>query len=152
MWRLAADTPVLDLNSAYAYALWCRDFADTSIVAEAPSQADGQDPTIAGFVTGFRRPSSPETLFVWQVAVDSAHRRRGIAVDLLVALVTRLQGSGVRQLEATVATSNKASLALFQSVSRRFGGHCTYPAPGGFGAEQLTEGHEAEPLLLVDGF
>lgn len=27
LWRLARDSGTLDLNSAYSYLLWCRDFA-----------------------------------------------------------------------------------------------------------------------------
>ncbi|MCZ9340443.1 diaminobutyrate acetyltransferase, partial [Streptomyces sp. TRM76130] len=33
LWRIARDSKVLDLNSSYAYLLWCRDFAATSAVA-----------------------------------------------------------------------------------------------------------------------
>lgn len=153
MWQLASSTPVLDVNSAYAYALWCRDFAATSVVAEVPtsSAADGGRP-IAGFVTGFRRPSSPTTLFVWQVAVDRAFRREGVAVELLVALVDRVRRDGITNVEATVSPSNDASLALFRSVARRLGTTCSHPVPGGFGCEQLPAGHEEEPLLRVGAF
>lgn len=31
MWAIAAASRVLDVNSRYAYVLWCRDFAATSI-------------------------------------------------------------------------------------------------------------------------
>src|SRR4051794_41966070 len=67
MWRLARDTQVLDVNSPYSYLLWCRDFADSSVVAR-----DGD--RLSGFITGYIRPRSADTLFVWQVAVDQAYR------------------------------------------------------------------------------
>src|SRR5690606_40282301 len=58
-WRLAEATGVLDVNSRYAYLLWCRDFAATSVVAR-------RDDDVVGFVTGFRRPDEPSTLVVWR--------------------------------------------------------------------------------------
>ncbi len=50
MWRIARDSKTLDLNASYAYILWCRDFAATSVVATVDEQP-------AGFVTGYRPPS-----------------------------------------------------------------------------------------------
>src|ERR1700709_225784 len=73
IWRIARDSEVLDLNSSYSYLLWCRDFAATSVVAR-----DTEGSPIA-FVTGYVRPERPEALVVWQVAVDSDHRGRGLA-------------------------------------------------------------------------
>lgn len=67
MWRIARDSQVLDLNASYAYVLWCRDFAGTSVVATVNGE-------VVGFVTGYRRPKQPATLMVWQVAVDEQLR------------------------------------------------------------------------------
>ena len=64
LWRIAGDSGTLDLNSSYSYLLWCRDFADTSAVA----RDETGEPV--GFVTGYVRPERPDTLLVWQVAVD----------------------------------------------------------------------------------
>lgn len=148
MWQLAAATKVLDVNSAYAYVLWCRDFGRTSIVAVA----DHDEPTLAGFVTGYLRPDEPGTLFVWQVAVDEAHRGRGLASRLVLGIVERLgiaPMGPIEAIEATVAPSNETSLQLFRSSARALDAPCTYPAPGGFAAEQLPGGHEPEPLLRI---
>ncbi|WP_223277849.1 GNAT family N-acetyltransferase [Janibacter sp. YB324] len=72
MWRVARDSQTLDLNSSYAYLLWARDFAATSVVAE-------RDGAVVGFVSGYVRPDSPGTLMVWQVAVDADQRGHGLA-------------------------------------------------------------------------
>ena len=82
MWRMARDSRVLDLNASYAYLLWCRDFAGTSIVATV----DGRQ---VGFVTGYLRPEHPDVLMVWQVAVDAEHRGRGLAGRMLHELADR---------------------------------------------------------------
>jgi L-2,4-diaminobutyric acid acetyltransferase len=142
MWRLAHEAGGLDANTAYAYVLWCRDFASTSIVAES-------DHEVIGFVTGYRRPGAPDTLFVWQVAVHPHHRGCGIAGGMLDALLARVAPEGVSYLEATVTPSNEGSLRTFGGVARRAGAPLAYPVEGGFDTEVLPEGHEAELVLRI---
>lgn len=116
LWRIARDSEVLDLNSSYSYLLWCRDFAETSVVAR------GSDGEPIGFVTGYVRPTRPETLVVWQVAVDRAHRGRGLAGVLLDALTANVTAGGVvREIETTVTPDNAASDRLFSSYAERHG-------------------------------
>lgn len=109
MWEIAVASRVLDVNSRYAYVLWCRDFAATSIVA----RLDGR---VVGFVTGYRRPDDPQTLFVWQVAVHDAARGRRVAATMLDDLVARV---GVPYLETTITADNGASIALFSGLAER---------------------------------
>ncbi|MFF8605395.1 diaminobutyrate acetyltransferase [Streptomyces sp. NPDC015346] len=112
LWRIARDSESLDLNSPYSYLLWCRDFAATSLVAR-----DGDGEPIA-FVTGYLRPDRPGTLVVWQIAVDRAHRGRGLAGVLLDALSARVSPAAV---EATVTPDNTASDRLFTAYAERHG-------------------------------
>ncbi|MFD4250254.1 diaminobutyrate acetyltransferase [Amycolatopsis thermoflava] len=114
LWRIARDSQKLDLNSPYAYLLWCRDFADTSVVARVDGDA-------VGFVIAYRRPSAPDTVLVWQVAVDASQRGQGLAGALLDNLFTRLVADGVRHLETTITPDNKASIRLFTSFAERWG-------------------------------
>ncbi|MBF6226018.1 diaminobutyrate acetyltransferase [Nocardia abscessus] len=111
MWRIAKDSAVLDVNSSYAYLMWCRDFAGTSVVAES----DGR---VVGYVIGFVRPQAPDTVFVWQIAVDRAQRGRGIAAELLHTLLNSVAAQGVSVLETTISPDNIASVALFTSVAK----------------------------------
>lgn len=113
MWEIARDSRELDLNSSYAYVLWCRDFHRTSIVAAA-------DGSICGFVTGYIRPERPDTVVVWQVAVDEAWRGRRIAAQLLDGLLDRLAPE-VARLETTISPDNAASIALFTGTAQRRG-------------------------------
>lgn len=116
IWRIARDSRVLDLNSSYSYLLWCRDFAATSVVAR---DARGE---AVGFVTGYIRPERPETLVVWQVAVDHAHRGRGLAAALLDGLAARVtKAAGVDGVETTITPDNTASHRLFTSFAQRHG-------------------------------
>lgn len=137
-WRLAKATGVLDLNSRYAYLLWCRDFATTSVVAR-------HDGRVVGFVTGFRRPEEPSTLVVWQVGVDAAVRGRGVAAAMLDELFDRVPG--VDHLEATVTPDNTGSIALFSRFAERRAARVRHSEL--FGAELLGDGHAPEILFRI---
>jgi L-2,4-diaminobutyric acid acetyltransferase len=112
VWRIARDSKVLDVNSRYAYLLWCRDFAETTVVARAGRR-------VLGFVTGYRRPEEPNTLLVWQVAVDAAARGQGLAGRMLNSLFDRVPE--VDHLETTITPDNDASIALFTKFAKRRG-------------------------------
>jgi L-2,4-diaminobutyric acid acetyltransferase len=137
-WQLAAATGVLDVNSRYAYLLWCRDFAATSVVARRGGE-------VVGFVTGFRRPEEPSTLVVWQVAVDAAARGRGVAAAMLDALFDQVPG--IEHLETTITPDNAGSVALFGRFAERRGAPVRRSEL--FGIELLGDGHEPEFLFRI---
>ncbi|MFD6100676.1 diaminobutyrate acetyltransferase [Nocardiopsis flavescens] len=144
MWALAGKAG-MDVNSPYAYALWCRDFAATSVVAR-----DDSDRPIA-YVTGYVRPDSPDTYFLWQVAVDPDHRGRGLARHMLDFIGDRIVERGVDHLEATVTPDNTASRALFSSFARDRRARITWSAL--FSEEHFPEengdSHEPEDLVRI---
>jgi len=133
LWRLARDSGSLDLNSPYAYLLWCTDFADTSVVA-GPGDARVADPArvadaahdgdVVGFVGGYRPPTDPDHAFVWQVAVAGDQRGRGLGRRLLSAFLARPGNRDARWLTATVTPDNAASLALFEGFAADLGVGC----------------------------
>lgn len=138
---LVRRTPPLDPNSCYAYLLQGLHFADTCVLAE---NGNG----LAAFVSAYLPPGRPDTLFVWQVAVDARHRGRGLASTLLAHLLQRPACAGVRWLEATVSPSNTASRRLFEGLARDRDCPCTVSdlfAATDFGAAA----HEAEPLYRI---
>lgn len=143
MWRIARDSKTLDLNSSYSYLLWCRDFAATSAVAR---DAGGEP---IGFVTGYLRPNSPHTLLVWQVAVDEAHRGRGLAAALLDGLVARTAAEhGVTTVETTITPGNAASERLFTAFAERHGARLEREVL--FEADQFPDGpHDPEVLYRI---
>jgi L-2,4-diaminobutyric acid acetyltransferase len=134
-WRLADASRVLDVNSRYAYLLWCRDFAATSVVARRNDE-------VVGFITGYRRPDQPGTLMVWQVAVDASTRGEGVAGRMLDALVEQVRD--IDHLETTVTPDNAASIALFTGFARRR--EAAVDVEQLFGGAQLAgDGHDHEP-------
>jgi L-2,4-diaminobutyric acid acetyltransferase len=144
LWRIARDSQKLDLNSSYAYLLWCHDFASTSVVARV-----GGEPV--GFVIGYRRPDAPDAVVVWQVAVDSSQRGRGLAGKLLDALFGRLvdggDGTEVRYLETTITPDNEASIRLFASFAKRWDAELKSSAL--FAADDFPDEHEPEDHYLI---
>lgn len=142
VWRLARDSGGLDLNSPYAYILWCDRFSDTSVVAEV----DGRP---AGFVCGFRPPTAADVLFVWQVAVSGEHRGKRLAQGMLAELLRR--GQGYRYLEASVTPSNSPSQALFRSLAQLLG--CPCDERPYIGSKDFPDGsHEPETLFRIGPF
>ncbi len=140
MWEIAASAGTLDVNSRYAYLLWCRDFADTTVVARDADR-------LAGFLTGYRRPQAPDTFFTWQVAVADDYRRRGLARRMLDHVVGTLRPQGVRFVEATVTPDNKASIRLFESFAEA--NDATMAVDVLFSERELGSGHEPERLHRI---
>lgn len=139
MWSLVREMGGLELNSAYFYVLFCMDFARTCVVAE-------QDGTLAGFVLGHRPPGRPDTVFVWQIGVAPWMRRRGLAGQLLEALLAN-QSPPARWLEATVSPDNTASARLFRALARAQGVAC---GESDFMAAELFPGrHPPERLFRI---
>jgi len=142
VFQLIRRCPPLDCNSEYAYHLWCRDFAQTSVVAECGGE-------IVGFISGYRRPSAQHCLFVWQVAVDRKMRNQGLAGRLLDWLVEQPGCDGVQRIETTVSPSNTASRSMFRSFAMRhkyvcYGTHF-------LSADDFCESkHEPEDLIIIE--
>lgn len=140
LWRIARDSKVLDLNSSYTYLMWTRDFAATSIVAVV----DGEP---GGFITGYLRPDQPDTVMVWQVAVDAEHRGRKLARRMLDQLVDGLSGLNVTRMETTITADNEASIALFSSFAAARGARMEREPI--FPAQLFPDGHETELLFRI---
>lgn len=144
MHRIVRESGVLDLNSLYCYLLVCRDFASTSLVA---CRTGGSGGGLLGFVSAYRPPRRPESLFVWQVGVAAEARRRGLALRMLTALVELPAAQGVTALEATVTPSNQPSRRLFERFAAA-AGSAVEVGPG-FGAADFGGSHEREDRFRI---
>jgi L-2,4-diaminobutyric acid acetyltransferase len=140
LWRIAARSATLDVNPPYAYLLWCRDFAATTVIAYV-------DDRPAGFLTGYRRADQPTTLMLWQVAVEADYRGIGIAARMVDHLARRALSDGVTHIELSVAPDNDASQRLFGSFARRW--EAPLERSELFGPELFPDRHAAEQLLRI---
>lgn len=139
IWSLVPEIG-LEVNSCYAYLLLCSHFADSAIVAES----GGEPGELVGFVLGYRPPTAPDELFVWQVGVVARMRGTGLAGRMLAELVARARA---RFVSATVSPDNAASLALFRGLARRAGAPCR--AATWFPSALFATPHPDEDLLKI---
>ena len=141
--QLIAQCPPLDTNSLYCNLLQCLHFADTAIVAEHQG-------VLAGFISGYRLPQSPDTLFVWQVAISKQARGKGLASRMLLELLRRQNGA-VQHLHTTITLNNQASWQTF----RRLAANLNAPLNSHelFTRDQHFAGaHDAEHLVHIGPF
>lgn len=111
---LVQACPPLDTNSAYCNLLQCSYFAETAAVAEY----DGE---LVGMTTGFIKPTDPNTLFLWQMAVSDKARGLKLAQRLIMTILDRPCCESVKYIETTITASNKASWAVFRKIADKLG-------------------------------
>ena len=110
---LVQACPPLDVNSLYVYLLLSHHHAETCVVAQ------GADGLLQGFVSAYVPPKTPDTLFVWQVAVHERARGTGLGGKMLSHVLERTALTGISYIETTVGPDNTASRAMFASLARK---------------------------------
>ncbi|CCO50292.1 L-2,4-diaminobutyric acid acetyltransferase [Vibrio nigripulchritudo SOn1] len=109
VYSLIANSPPLDVNSLYCNFLQSTHFRQTCLLARHEGE-------LSGFVSGYRKPDDPNTLFVWQVAVSKTCRGRGLAYKMMERLIATQVKHGVTAIETTITKENQASWALFKKL------------------------------------
>lgn len=112
VFKLVSSCPPLDPNSLYCNLLQATHFASTSVAAD-------MDDELVGFISGYRLPNNPETLFIWQVAVGERARGQGLATRMVRHILERPENAGVTTIETTITEDNQASWALFTSLAKK---------------------------------
>lgn len=143
MHALVGRCGTLEQNSPYAYVLLADHFGGTSIVAISAGN-------LVGMALGYRPPTRPDVLFVWQIGVDPSMRGRGLGIALLDTCTRTPGAENARFLEATVAPSNVASRALFEAFARKR--ETEICVEGGYPASLFPDGHEPEERLRIGPF
>jgi L-2,4-diaminobutyric acid acetyltransferase len=142
MWRLAAESKVLDVNSSYAYLLLATHFSSTCAIAEE------NDGALLGFAGAYRIPQQHDVLFLWQIAVTEAARGRGVALAMLKWLLNQKAAEGVTAFETTVTPSNAPSRALFERFAKDL--DATLEIRTGFPQSVFPDdSHEEEQLFHI---
>jgi L-2,4-diaminobutyric acid acetyltransferase len=141
IWRLVRACKPLDENSMYCNLVQCDHFRDTCIVAEM----DGE---IVGWVSGYKLPDDPETLFVWQVAVSETARGTGLGTLMLRGLLSRENCKGVTRVQTTITRDNGASWALFRKFTELSEGELS-SAPYFSKDEHFDTLHDTEYMVTI---
>lgn len=146
IYELIKRCPPLDLNSSYLYLLLADHFAGSCILAET-------DENVVGFVSAYLKPQQPDTLFVWQVAVDSDMRGQQLGSRLLQQLYQQLGSADkVNKLETTISPSNAPSQKLFARFAKSNSLTIrseTYMPAAFFSTGEHNNEHEAEDLYTL---
>jgi len=141
--QLIEQSPPLDLNSTYLYLLQSTHFAETCIVAEV-------DDRVAAFLSGYIKPDSPTTFFLWQVAVGELLRGQGMAKRLINEVLKREACRQVKFLETTITPDNQASWGLFRSFAKERSAQLVEEVL--FTSQQLGGEHLEEVLVKIGPF
>lgn len=150
---LIQQCPPLDTNSVYCNLLQCHHFAETSVLAESDDTSEGNSESnpennVVGFSSGYLPPKSPDTLFIWQIAISSPARGQGLALDMLQQLLQRSACTNVRYIHTTITANNEASWALFRKLAKQLSADITqetlFESEQHFGAQ-----HESELLVII---
>ena len=142
IFKLIQQSPPLDLNSCYSYLLLCTHWRDTCVVATHKGK-------IAGFISAYIPPNQPDTLFVWQVAVDKEQRGKGLAMKMLENLLNREKTTNISYMETTITPDNSASHSLFKRFSDTH--HAPLNIGMGYSAEDFGDSDHLPELLYRIG-
>ncbi len=104
----------LDQNSLMCNLLQCSHFADTSVAA-----FDGDQ--LVGFVSAYKHPNRPRSLFVWQLVVAEHLRGLGLGKRMLRWLLEQPACEHIYELSAAITPTNAATWKLFDSFARECG-------------------------------
>lgn len=144
VFRLIQRCPPLDTNSSYCNLLQCGHFGDTSVIAMLENEH-------VGFISGYLIPERPDTLFIWQVAVDTPARGLGLASRMLLHLLARPSCQGVRYLETTITQDNQPSWGLFTRVAKQLDTPLQ-SSPWLDKNAHFDGQHDSEPLVRIGPF
>jgi len=143
IYKLVDNSKVLDLNSEYLYLLQSTHFENTCSVA-----LSGDD--VIGFVSGYRLPQRPNTLFIWQVAVDEKFRGNNLAKILLMNIIKRKENIDLEFINTTVSPSNNSSIRVFEKLSKELKTQIVNKSF--FEKEDFNNSHEEEVLYEIGPF
>ena len=144
VYRLIENCPPLDTNSSYCNLLQCEHFASTSVAAEMNDE-------IVGFISGYLLPKHPNTLFIWQVAVNEQARGRGLASQMLLHILNRPFCQDVHYIETTITEDNKPSWHLFKALSKSLETQLQH-APWMDKQTHFDSQHDSENLVRIGPF
>jgi L-2,4-diaminobutyric acid acetyltransferase len=144
VWNLVAACPPLDRNSLYCNLLQCAHFASTCLLAERDGEA-------IGWISAYRPPAEPRTLFVWQVAVGAAARGEGLGKRLVTELLASEGAREVEILTTTITRNNAPSWALFRATARAL--NAPFRSQEWLDRDRHFGGdHETEHLITIGPF
>jgi len=112
--NLVRESGKLDVNSAFYYALWIKEWSDTCAVAVSNG-------CIVGVLTGFVRPTNPSVYFSWQACISPTTDESNLAFCLYKYVLDPLIIRGVTHLETTVDRTNRFVRLMLAKMAHHYG-------------------------------
>lgn len=139
IWSLVRRSESLESDGGHVLALLVSRFADTCLVAEAEG-------ALIGFVGGYRTPTPPHSVLLWQIDVDPEFRGKGLGHALLHALIRCPGCADVEYLEAALESSHVACKRLLEGFARELETSCEVTSGG---SETRSKGGNGQELLRI---
>ncbi len=112
--RIVTRCKGLILHTDYTYWTLLYNFRNLCFGIEKKNE-------MIGFITGVKNSTSKDTLFVWQLGVLSAHRRKGYATKLLQEFVHSASKIGCKKIRFTIEKPNSKSKNFFFAFAQEKG-------------------------------
>lgn len=141
IWNLVRRSESLDPDARHVLPLLASSLADTSLVAEIEG-------ALVGFIGGYRAPTLPHSVLVWQIDVDPSFREQGLGNALLHALIRCPGCAGVEFVEAAVSPANVPTKRLLESFARDLDTACEVTL-GSAKSVIAASAEQSEDLLRV---
>ncbi|MBL1148133.1 MAG: GNAT family N-acetyltransferase [Pseudomonadota bacterium] len=103
--ELMTQTDTIDTHTVYT--LWQSHYFDPDFFLVAKS-----DEHVLGYVFG--RMAENNTAFLWQIAVEDTHRKKGIGCALVTAFLQQADTKGAKDVVTTIVPGNDASQRLMK--------------------------------------
>ena len=111
--RLVDASETLTRHTSYTYWVVFRHWPELFLVAKSNG-------SVVGFTCGLITADRPDRAFLWQIGVQTEHRRQGIAEMLARAFFSQAAKLGATEICLTIEENNNASLGLFRKIAEEF--------------------------------
>ncbi len=106
---LQSCRPFVFPHDEYLYWVLTEYYPSTSFVCEDSG-------CIVGFVSGLQSVEQ-STIFVWQICIHPAHRRKGLGSRLLKSLFDRIVEDNLDNMQLSITKENLSSYQLFENFA-----------------------------------
>ena len=108
---LADCVPYVLPHHPYIYWIMGEYFPSLCFIAK-------ENDSILGFICALYS-AEKKSIFIWQLAVSKAHRRKGLAVLLCDKIVEYANNNKINSIQMTINDENTASLTFFSRFSKQ---------------------------------
>ncbi len=110
---LSDNTPYVLPHHAYVYWIMGEYFPSLNLIAR-------EKDAVVGFICALHS-TEKNSVFIWQLVVDAAHKRMGTAMLLCDEIMEYVYKNGIKNIQITINDENTASIAFFTKLAKKYG-------------------------------